>query len=87
MITFKISGALPSTWEDFLSLVPGIPSVTIYTAAEFAECGGGTDGWLDVVVDVDAIDEDVARLGIADALGLSNPEEIAILQLGVCRAI
>lgn len=43
--------------------------------------------WLDIVVDVPTIDEDVARLSIAEAIGIDNPEDIVIEQIGVCESV
>ncbi|MBX9686218.1 MAG: hypothetical protein K2X27_05920 [Candidatus Obscuribacterales bacterium] len=92
MVTFKIPGSLPAPWEDFLSLNTGLPSLTIMTRANADEDGFDADakiddGWLDLVVDVDYIDLDVARLVIADALGIENPEEIEIIESRSCRSV
>lgn len=43
--------------------------------------------WLDIVVDVPTITEDVARLAIAKAIGIDNPEEIVLEQMGVCESV
>ncbi len=92
MFSFKISGSLPSSWEDFFSLSDGVPSITIMTRAEFDDCdcesdNATPDGWLDIVVDVPYIDLDVARLAIADALKIADPDDIHIIVTGVCRAV
>lgn len=95
MVTYSISGSLPSSWEDFFSRDDRYPHVTITTKAEHdndcAEWGdippSEPDGWLDLIVDVSCIDLDVARLALAEALGIDNPEDIIIVQRGVCQAI
>lgn len=91
MVNFRISGSLPAPWEDFLSLTPGVPNVTLMTRDNAEEDGyeedDPDDGWLDIVVDVDLIDEDVARLAIADALGIANPEDICISQARFCQSV
>ncbi len=92
MVTFKISGSLPSPWEDFLSLSDGVPNITIMTLAEAVDNGFEfddpvSDGWLDLVIDVPCIDADAARLAIADALAIGDPEDIVIIEAGFCRAV
>ncbi len=92
MISFKISGSLPSSWEDFFSLCDGVPHITLMTRVEFDDCDCDADtatpaGWLDIVVDVPYIDNDTARLAISDALGIANPDDIAIIEAGFCRAV
>jgi len=91
MVNFRISGAFPCPWEDFLSLNPAVPHITLMTRANADEDGypdpdDPDDGWLDIVVDVPFIDDDVARLAIADALGIDNPEDIHIEQAGFCQS-
>lgn len=91
VVVFRISGTLPAPWEDFLSLDKSRPNITIMTRAEADEFGGeygdGSDGWLDLILDVHIIDEDVARLAIADALGIDNPEDVIIEQIGFCQSV
>lgn len=90
LIRFRISGSLPAPWEDFLALDQNYPNITIMTRANADDCGGeygdGSDGWCDLILDVDLIDEDVARLAIADALGIDNPEHVLIEQVGFCQS-
>ncbi len=89
-VRFRISGSLPAPWEDFLCIDKNHPNVTIMTRANAEDCGGeygdGSDGWLDLILDVESIDEDVARLAIADALGIANPEDVIIEQVGICQS-
>jgi hypothetical protein len=93
MIHFRISGAFPCPWEDFYSLDrAAAPHITMMTRANadedgFPDSGPSDDGWLDIVVDVPFIDEDVARLAIADALHIANPEDIHIEQAGWCQSV
>lgn len=91
MVTFKISGSLPAAWEDFFSQTAGVPNISIYTRDETAGFedapSGGSDGWLDIVVDCRSICIDVARLAIAEALGIENPEHVCIVEAGLCRSI
>lgn len=90
VVVFRISGSLPAPWEDFFCIDKSRPHITIMTRANADECGGeygdGSDGWLDLILDVDIIDEDVARLAIADALGIDNPENVVIEQAGFCQS-
>lgn len=93
-MVYSIPGSLPASWEDFFSCDSRYPHVTILTKAEFdsarAEFGdppAADDGWLDIVVDVSCIDLDVARLALADALGVDNPEDIVITERGVCASV
>lgn len=90
VVRFRISGTLPAPWEDFLCLDKSHPNLTLMTRANADECGGecgdGSDGWLDLILDVDTICEDIARLAIADALGIDNPENIVIEQAGFCQS-
>ena len=91
MVKFRISGALPAPWEDFFCVEPTHPHITLMTRANADECGGeygdGSDGWLDIIVDTDTICEDIARLAIADALGIDNPEDIVIEQALFCQSV
>ena len=91
MVTYKISGTLPAPWEDFFSRTAGFPNVTIMTRENACSCGyeddAPDDGWLDIVLDLDCIDVDAARLAIACALGIAAPEEIVIIQDGWCQAV
>lgn len=91
VIRFRIAGTLPAPWEDFLALDGNRPNITIMTRANADECGGefgdGSDGWLDIIVEVDCIDLDIARLAIADALGIEDPEDIVIEQAGFCQSV
>ncbi len=91
MVTFKICGSLPAPWEDFLATTDGYPNVTIMTRDEADDNGyedddPDDDGWLDIVVDVDCIDLDVARLALSYALNIDNPEDIVIAQAGFCQS-
>lgn len=94
-VVYRISGSLPASWEDFFCADGRYPHATIYTKAEVDSLrdefgdppAGVNDGWLDIVVDVDCIDLDVARLALADALGIDNPEDIVIEQAGVCQSV
>lgn len=91
MVTFKIHGSLPAPWEDFFSEDARYPHVTIVTRAEADDFPPDVpvidDGFLDIVVDVDVIDLDVARLALADALGIDNPEDIVIEQAHWCQSV
>ncbi len=91
MIVFRISGSLPASWEDFICVGKAHPNITLMTRVNAEQCGvedsDGSDGWLDLVLDVDTICEDVARLAIADALGIDNPEDIVIDQDGFCQSV
>ena len=91
MIIFRISGTLPAPWEDFRCIAKTHPNVTLMTRVNAELCGvedgDGSDGWIDIVLDVDEICEDVARLAIADALGIDNPEDIVIEQEGFCQSV
>ncbi len=91
MVTFKIYGMLPAPWEDFFSLDQRYPNVTIMTRDNADDDGyeddDPDDGWLDLVVDIDAICLDCARLALADALGIDNPEDIIIVQEGWCQSV
>lgn len=90
-IKYKITGTLPARWEDFLAEDhPRYPHFTLMTRAEAegpggTEDGDGQDGWVDRALDVEAIDEALARSTIADVLGVS-PDDIVIAQEGWCQA-
>lgn len=84
MVNYRILGAFPCPWEDFFCPAGTHPNITLMTRAEAEENGGeygdGSDGWLDIIIDVDSICEDIARLAIAEALGIDNPEHVIIEQ-------
>ncbi len=101
--TYRILGLLPAPWEDFFPInADGTRDdtrncVTICTAAEAASDGNPVlanalpvlheDGFYDAVVNIACIDEDVARLVLADVLGVANPEDIQIVQAGVAISV
>lgn len=91
MVTYSISGSLPAPWEDFFCVDKTHPHITLMTRANAEDCGGeygdGSDGWLDIIIDVDVICEDIARLAIADALGIDNPEDIVIDQARFAQSV
>lgn len=101
-IVYRISGTLPAPWEDFFAPAgSGYPNITIHTADDLKEdlllpegsaapelsSVPSADGWLDVVVDLPNICEDAARLAIAEAIGVADPERIVIDQAGVCQSV
>lgn len=96
-LVFIIPGGLPAPWEDFIaqdkSLAPNFTISTKRSSDEDAETFPNldpqetTDGWVDIDIDVPEIDEDVARLAIADHLGIDNPELIIIQQKCFCQSI
>jgi hypothetical protein len=90
MTVFTISGSLPAPWEDFFCREGNYPHFTLMTRENADACGeengDGTDGWIDLILDVAVIDEDIARLAIAESLGISNPEEIEIVQQAWCQS-
>ena len=95
MVKYFVGGVLPTSSDgDFFTDHPGYPNVTIITKQELDASGytldgdvtTADDGWLDIIVYVDVIDLDVARLALADALGIADPDSIVIEPLGVRRA-
>lgn len=91
MVLFRISGSLPAPWEDFVCADESGPHITLMTRANAEACGqecsDGSDGWLDIVIDVPEIGIDVARLVIAEALGIEDPEDVIIEQAGLCQSV
>lgn len=91
-INYRITGSLPATWEDFFCDGP-YKNITLVSRTEHESCdfddepSDGSDGWLDIIVDVDVICEDIAKLAIAEALGIDNPDDIVIEQAGFCQSV
>ncbi|MBX9686678.1 MAG: hypothetical protein K2X27_08250 [Candidatus Obscuribacterales bacterium] len=90
IIGFSIEGNLPALWEDFIPCSEVFPRITLMTKEEAAHSACETgycaeDNWLNLIVDVRVIDEDVARLALAEALGIDNPEMIAIIEKGLSQ--
>lgn len=93
MVHFKISGTLPAAWEDFLALDAGVCNISIYSRSALEQSGIDADapetcpdGWLDIVVDCESVCCDIARLAIADALGIANPEHVVIVESAFCQS-
>lgn len=84
MIRFGFDVLLPASFCDFTSHNhPVYPHFTLMTR-EDAERGGvedddGSNGWVDLVLDVPAIDESTARSVIAARLGVPV-EQIELVQ-------
>lgn len=91
MVLFRISGSLPAPWEDFICAdETAAPHITLMTKANAEVCGeengDGSDGWLDIVVDAPAIDLELARRTIADALGITA-DDVVIEEAGLCQSV
>ncbi len=84
MIHYDIDIILPASFGDFIAWDhQKYPHVTLMTTddAELhgAETSDGSNGWVDRILDVPAIDEGIARAALAEILGVSVDQiEIAV---------
>lgn len=93
-IIFTIWGKLPEPWEDFITNDPKLsPSFTIMTRTEAdrdiddtADDEESSTDWLEIVLDVPEITEDLAKAAIAEAIGVPV-ESIVIEQKGTAQSI
>jgi hypothetical protein len=78
MVQYGNDSLFPGQGMDFGSQDPKFPHVTIVTRKTHT-VDEEDEGWLYIVVEADAIDEELAKRTIANAIGVS-PGEIEFIQ-------